>query len=109
MKTITFLLFVMILLTCPLNSIIAQSDFSDEILVYLLDGIQKGKNNQVEKVVSEKLKFVFSTFNITYKNIFPAFPDFNKSDTIKITSDGEIIRLPNMANVYKIKLIDKTY
>lgn len=39
-----------------LTSIVAQSDYSDEIIVNIIDGLQKGKNHQIEKVRLESAK-----------------------------------------------------
>ncbi|TAL61783.1 MAG: hypothetical protein EPN88_14360, partial [Bacteroidetes bacterium] len=107
MKTSKFILLIAFVLSLMLSPIIAQTDFSDEIIFYIKDGIQKGKNNQIEKVVSEKLESLFSKYNISQDKIISVFPDFKESDTIKISTDGEKIKLPNMSNIYKIKLTDK--
>ena len=107
MKTSKFILLIAFVFSLMLSPIIAQTDFSDEIIVYIKDGIQKGKSNQIEKVISEKLGYLFSKYNISQDKIISAFPDFKESDTIKISTDGEKIKLPNMSNIYKIKLADK--
>lgn len=107
MKTSKFILLIAFVLSLMLSPIIAQTDFTDEIIVYIKDGLQKGKSNQVQKIVSVKLGSLFTKYNISQDKIISAFPDFKESDTIKISSDGEKIKLPNMSNIYKIKLVDK--
>lgn len=107
MKTSKFILLIAFVLSLTLSPIIAQTDYSDEIIVYIKDGLQKGKSNQVQKIVSEKLGSLFTKYNISQDKIISAFPDFKESDTIKISNDGEKVKLPNMSNIYKIKLSDK--
>ncbi len=107
MKTSKFILLIAFVLSLMLSPIIAQTDYSDEIIVYIKDGLQKGKSNQVQKIVSEKLGSLFTKYNISQDKIISAFPDFKESDTIKISTDGEKVKLPNMSNIYKIKLSDK--
>lgn len=99
MKTSKFIMWIAFMIFLMLNTLNAQSDFSDEIIVYIKDGIQKGANNKVEKVISSNLNSVFSKYNILQEKIISAFPEFNASDTIKISSEGEIIKLPNMSNI----------
>ena len=76
MKTSKFILLIAFVLSLMLSPIIAQTDFTDEIIVYIKDGLQKGKSNQVQKIVSVKLGSLFTKYNISQDKIISAFPDF---------------------------------
>jgi hypothetical protein len=84
----------------------AQNDPSKEILVYFSSGVERAQKSLPGSVKSEAVQRILSRLRIDTDKIISAFPDFNEADTLKVTPDGRIIGMPNMAKIFRIRIPD---
>lgn len=88
----------------------AQRDPSNEILVYFKEGIQrekkieKGIESFKQSIKSNKLKSKLKSIGVDEDLLETALPNFNESDTIKTLSNGEHIKMLNMAKLCRVKV-----
>lgn len=104
----TFFLLLLILIATvflPASSSFAQRDISREILVYFSSGVHRNSHGQSEAmVVSHGVRGILNRFNIQSHSVKAAFPDFDESDTLKITGVGRVIKRANMAKIFRLTL-----
>lgn len=81
-----------------------QTDPSKEIMVYFSSGVERTIENQSARLSSQNIKNVLAQFNISEDRVISAFPNFNEADTLQQTPDGQLIGLPNMAKIFKIRV-----
>lgn len=87
-------------------------DLSDEILVYILPDSLELPDKTIEVTDTKKLKIKSKSLDKAFKKIElklikKAFPEFSNEDTVKFSSTGEKIKLPNMSRIFRLKLKKK--
>jgi len=109
MKTIMFskllVIFSILAIICfSLTSLFAQQDFDREILVYFTSGVERVAADKSANVKMPGVHAVLNRFNIDQSEVTPAFPNFDERDTLITTPEGQIIGMPNMAKIFKIRV-----
>ncbi len=86
----------------------SQRDFSKEILVYFVSGVERttGPGKPV-RVTSSAVKSVFDRYKIKSSALQFAFPNFNEEDTLAIGPEGRVIKMLNLAKIFVINVSDK--
>jgi subtilisin family serine protease len=84
----------------------AKNDPTKEILVYFTTGVERTKKSLSANVKSPAIQGLLARLQIGEDKITSAFPDFNEADTLKMLADGQIIGLPNMAKIFRIRIPD---
>lgn len=113
MKTITssdiiyFAVAILFLLTLFIPAK-AQDDPTKEILVYFVSGVERDPSTQKTRIMSSDVQNILTRFNIDLNKITSAFPTFNESDTLVTTEDKRVIKGPNMAKIFRIRIPDGT-
>ena len=98
----SYLVPVLILIMLGTITIFSQEDYSNEILVYFTAGVERAPMGQPARVVSPEIQGVLNRFNISESAIFSAFPEFDPADTLHISPEGELIKLPNIGNIFRV-------
>ncbi|MGH7595886.1 MAG: hypothetical protein ACREOI_06010 [bacterium] len=83
---------------------LAQQNFSNEILVYFASGVERGPAGQPARITSPVVQVVLTHFNISTSAVESAFPNFNETDTLVTAPDGRIIKLLNMAKIFRVRV-----
>ncbi|MDP2209170.1 MAG: S8 family serine peptidase [Bacteroidota bacterium] len=86
----------------------AQDDPTKEILVYFVSGVERDPSAQKARIISSDVQNILTRFNIDLNKITSAFPTFNESDTLVTTEDKRVIKVPNMAKIFRIRIPDGT-
>jgi len=106
MKTKLLIFFICILQF----SAYSQTNNTSGILVYFIDGIhtesimEKGQILKRAKITHTHLKSALSLISVSEDSIIPAFPQFNRADTLRISSDGRKVSQADLSKLYKIHL-----
>lgn len=111
-KRLTFIFFFILILGLFQTSFSQTEDLSDEILVYILPDSLELPDKTIEVTDTKKLKIKSKSLDKAFKKIElklikKAFPEFSNEDTVKFSSTGEKIKLPNMSRIFRLKLKKK--
>ena len=90
-----------ILFSAPLYG---QNDPSREIMVYFSKGVEKTTKGLPVNISSVAVQRLLTHFNINQNQVYSAFPNFNETDTLQRTTDGKLIKMPNMAKIFKVRV-----
>jgi len=83
----------------------AQSDPSKEILIYFTKGVKRNALGSLPvNISSAAIQHILAHFKIRQDQVSSAFPKFNEADTLKKASDGRLIKLANMAKIFKVRV-----
>jgi hypothetical protein len=108
MKKLVFRLGVhTLLLTLTGISAPAEQDFSNEILVYVVSGLDRVEGTLEVEVTSPSLAKEFLQFGIDGSSISPAVPDFRNSDTLVTAPDGRSIKVANIGRIFRIRTMSR--
>jgi hypothetical protein len=81
-----------------------QNDSSREIMVYFSNGVERTTTGLPVNISSVAIQHLLARFKISQNQVSSAFPDFNEADTLKRTPDGRLIKLPNIAKIFKVRV-----
>lgn len=90
------------------NLLIGQNVRNNTILVYFLSGIQteeillNGESIKKSKITSKSLRTQLLKNSIHEDSIAPAFPKFNRNDTLRYLPDGSLIQQADLSRVFTI-------
>ncbi len=82
----------------------SQNDPSKEIMVYFSSGVKRTSPGRNASVTSSLVKRIMAHLNLAQNAIIPAFPNFLEADTLKLTASGKMIKIANMAKIFKIRV-----
>lgn len=86
------------------NGFVYAQDLSREILVYFTSGVDRDPAGRVAIVHSEAIQRLLARFSIDRSQIVPAFPDFKEADTLKQLPEGRIVKMPNLAKIFVVRV-----
>lgn len=102
-------LFLLVGFVCTvLFSTSAQFNSTNGILVYFVDGVQpdstmvKGLMVKKAKITNTPLRSALAAIAVLEDSVKPAFPQFNRADTLRVLPDGREIRQADMSRLYRI-------
>lgn len=87
-----------------------QQNPDNEILVFFIDGVSQkvktinGQDSKLTQIDREKLRQSLEAIGISDSTIEVALPKFDNADTLKILSDGQKLKQPDMTKLFRIKV-----
>lgn len=96
------------LVMCFFFSTNAQINSTKGILVYFIDGVQpdstmvNGMMVKEARITNAPLRRALATIAIPEDSVKPAFPQFNRADTLRVLQDGREIRQADMSRLFRI-------
>lgn len=103
MKNIIFYFYLVLMVFLTGSTLLAQEDFSKEVIVYFSTGVQRIAHTTQAVLGTAEIRATLQKHNVRGEEVVAAFPDFVESDTVRITSEGLKISQPNLAKIFKIR------
>jgi hypothetical protein len=106
MKFFLLKLFFLFAFSFSVANLFSQSYY--QATVYFVSGVQRNitATDTSATITSTNVLNILSSYGISTNYVYPAFPKFNESDTLKTYEGGDTIKCMNKANIFTVTVSD---